>query len=58
MKSYEMLRRLALLRADVSKELIASIIRVKRISDLGTLVVTSNRSTVLKLLAMANVFFF
>jgi hypothetical protein len=39
-----MLRRLALVRSDVSKELSASIIRVTRIGELGTtLVVTSNR---------------
>jgi hypothetical protein len=32
----------ALVRADVSKELIAYIVRVKRISELGILAVTSN----------------
>jgi hypothetical protein len=38
-----MLRGLALVRTDVSEESIASIIRVKRISELGTmLAVTSN----------------
>jgi hypothetical protein len=37
-----MLRRVALVRTDVSEERIASIIRVTRISDLGTLAVTSN----------------
>jgi hypothetical protein len=36
---------MALVRTDVSEELIASIIRVQRISKLGTtLLVTSNRS--------------
>jgi hypothetical protein len=40
------LRHVDLLRTDVSKELIASIIRVTRIGELGTtLTVTSNRST-------------
>jgi hypothetical protein len=38
-----MLRRVALVRTDVSEELIASIIRVTRIGELGrTLAVTSN----------------
>jgi hypothetical protein len=42
----EMLRRVALVRRDVSEELIASIIRVTRICEVGTtLAVTSNRST-------------
>jgi hypothetical protein len=41
-----MLRRLALVRRDVSEELSASFIRVTRIGDLGTtLTVTSNRRT-------------
>jgi hypothetical protein len=41
-----MLRRLALVRTDVSKELSASITRVTRSSELGTtLAVTSNRRT-------------
>jgi hypothetical protein len=41
-----MLRRVALVRTDVSEERIASIIRVIRISEIGkTLVVTSNQST-------------
>jgi hypothetical protein len=35
---------MAVVRTDVSEERIASIIRVKRISELGTLAVTSNRS--------------
>jgi hypothetical protein len=41
-----MLRRVALVRADVSEELSASIIGVTRIGELRkTLAVTSNRST-------------
>jgi hypothetical protein len=41
-----MLRRVALLRTDVSEELSATFIRVTRISELGrTLAVTSNRHT-------------
>jgi hypothetical protein len=44
MVSSEMLRRVALVRTDVSEELIASIIRVTRISELGTTqAVTSNQ---------------
>jgi hypothetical protein len=38
-----MLRRVALVRTDVSEELSASCIRVTRISELGMLAVTSNR---------------
>jgi hypothetical protein len=45
MASSGMLRRVALVRTDVSEELSASIIRVTRIGELGTtLAVTSNRS--------------
>jgi hypothetical protein len=41
-----MLRRVALVRTDVSDELISSFIRVTRIGELGrTLAVTSNRRT-------------
>jgi hypothetical protein len=41
-----MLRRVGLVRTDVSKEYVASIIRVTRIGELGTtLAVTSNRRT-------------
>jgi hypothetical protein len=40
-----MLRRVALVRTDVSEELSSSVIRVKRIGELGTLAVTSNRRT-------------
>jgi hypothetical protein len=44
-----LLRRVALLRADVSEEGIASIIRVKRIGQPGaTPAATSNRSTLRK----------
>jgi hypothetical protein len=43
--SYGMCRSVSLVRADVSEECIASIIRVTRIGELGTkLAVTSNRS--------------
>jgi hypothetical protein len=41
-----MLRRVVLVRTDVSEEFSASIIRVTRIGELGTLAVTSNRRTV------------
>jgi hypothetical protein len=48
MASSEMLRYVALVRADVSKELSASFIRVTRIDELGTtLAVTSNRRTLM-----------
>jgi hypothetical protein len=42
MPSSGILRRVVLVRADVSEDGIASIIRVKRIDELGTLAVTSN----------------
>jgi hypothetical protein len=46
MASSGMLHRVALVRTDVSEELIASIIKVTRIGELGTtLAVTSNRRT-------------
>jgi hypothetical protein len=46
MPSSGMLRRVALVRTDISEELSASIIRVTRIGELGkTLAVTSNRRT-------------
>jgi hypothetical protein len=37
-----MLRRVALVRTDVSEELGASVIRVTRIGELGTIAVASN----------------
>jgi hypothetical protein len=46
MASAGMLRRLTLIRTDVSEELSASFLRVTRIGELGiTLSVTSNRRT-------------
>jgi hypothetical protein len=46
MASSGMLRRVALVRTDVSEELSASFIRVTRIGELGTtLAVTNNRRT-------------
>jgi hypothetical protein len=45
MASSGMLRRVTLVRTDVSEELSASIISVTRIAELGTLLVTSNRRT-------------
>jgi hypothetical protein len=46
MPSYGMLRRVALVRTDISEELRASFIRVTRIDELGTtLAGTSNRRT-------------
>jgi hypothetical protein len=47
MVSFGMLRRVALVRTDVSEELSASLIRVTRIGELGTTIaVTSNRRIV------------
>jgi hypothetical protein len=43
MPSYGMLRGVVLVRIDVSEELSASIIRMPRIDELGTLAGTSNR---------------
>jgi hypothetical protein len=45
MASSGMLRRVALVRLDISEELSPSIIRVIRMGELGTLAVTSNRRT-------------
>jgi hypothetical protein len=45
MASYGVLRRVALVRTDISEELIASIIRMIGIDELGTLAVTSNGHT-------------
>jgi hypothetical protein len=50
MPSSEMLRRVALVRTDVSAKRITSIIKVTRIGELGTLAVTSNRSTLRRVL--------
>jgi hypothetical protein len=50
-----MLRLVALIRSDASEESTASIIRVTRINDLGTLAVTSNLRSVLRLLVKAYV---
>jgi hypothetical protein len=43
MASSGMLRHVALVKTDVSEELNASIIRVKRLCELGMLAVTSNQ---------------
>jgi hypothetical protein len=51
-----MLRRVALIRTDVSEELSSSFIRVTRIGELGTTVeVTSNRRTLRRQLVTATV---
>jgi hypothetical protein len=50
-----MFRSLTLVRTDVSEELRASIIRVTRIGELGTLAVTSNRRTVRRNIILFNV---
>jgi hypothetical protein len=47
MSSSGMLRRVALVRTDVSEELSASIIKVTRIGELGMLAVASNRRKLL-----------
>jgi hypothetical protein len=54
--SSEMLRRVALVRTEVSEELSASFIRLTRICELGTtFVVTSNRRSVRLLLVTTSV---
>jgi hypothetical protein len=53
MESSGLLRRVALESTDVSEELRASIIRVARICELGTLAVTSNRPTLRRNLGAA-----
>jgi hypothetical protein len=45
MPSSGMLRRVALLRTDVSEERIASFFREARIGEVGTFAITNNRST-------------
>jgi hypothetical protein len=56
MVSSWMLRRVALVRTDVSEELSSSFIRVTRICELGTtLAVTNNRCTLRRLLVTASV---
>jgi demethoxyubiquinone hydroxylase (CLK1/Coq7/Cat5 family) len=40
-----MSRQVALVRADLSEERVASIIRITKIGELGTSAVTSNQST-------------
>jgi hypothetical protein len=51
-----MLRRVALVRIDVSEEHSASFIRVERIGELGTtLAVTSNQCTLRRMLVTASV---
>jgi hypothetical protein len=51
-----MVHRVALVRTDIPEELSASIIKVTRIGELGTLAVTSNRRTLeaCQLLVTAN----
>jgi hypothetical protein len=48
MASSGMLRRVALVRTDFSEEFSASIIKVTRIGELGTLALISNRRTLRK----------
>jgi demethoxyubiquinone hydroxylase (CLK1/Coq7/Cat5 family) len=48
MASSGMLRRVALVRTDVSEELIASIIRVIRIGEIGTLAIDDGGAMFLK----------
>jgi hypothetical protein len=56
MASSVMLRRVALVRTDISEKRIASFIRVTRIGELGTTpALTSNRRTLRQLLVTAGV---
>jgi hypothetical protein len=56
MVSSELLRHVALVRTDVSEEVSAFFVRVTRIGELGTtLAVTSNRSTLRRLLVKTSV---
>jgi ABC-type molybdate transport system permease subunit len=56
MASSGMLRRVAVVRTDVSEELSASFIRVKSIGEVGTtLAITSNRRKLCQLLVIASV---
>jgi hypothetical protein len=56
MASSAILRRVALVTTDLSEELSASIIRVTRMSELGTtLTLTNNRLTLRRLLVRVNV---
>jgi hypothetical protein len=50
-----MLRNVALVRTDISEERSASIIRVTRFGELGTLEISSNRRSLCRLLVIANV---
>jgi hypothetical protein len=54
-----MLCRMALVRSDVSEERITSVIGVKRISELGTMLITTNNivflRSVLRLVVTVNV---
>jgi hypothetical protein len=55
MASSEMLRRVALVRTDVSEELSTSFIRMTKICELGTmLAVTSNRRTLKQWMPLVN----
>jgi hypothetical protein len=57
MAPFGMLRRVALVRTDISEERSASFIRVKRIGELGTtLLVTSNRRTLRRNINLVLVF--
>jgi hypothetical protein len=55
MASSGMLSRVALVRTDISVEVSASVIRVTRIGEIGTLAVTSNRHSGHRVLVPARV---